>query len=904
MCRLDSNRVGLTSNWQHSSFTEQVMLPGTLEENKKGRYVTQASTLFLNQTYKYEGPAWFKKEIELPASWKNKQVILFLERTKATRVWIDGKPVGQSALLSAPHVYQLPAQLLPGKHTLTIMVDNTPALFPVGGSHALSEHTQTNWNGIIGKMYLQAANYLTIKWMKVTPDVKNRAAQVQLCIENATAQNEKIRIELQATAFNTPTKQAVAPMAFEVDAVPHDTIFTFYYPLGRHALLWSEYTPALYRLTASLRSNNQLHDNITTSFGLRSFKAAGTQFRINDVVTFLRGNNETCVFPLTGYPPTDTASWRRLYRITKQYGINHYRFHSYTPPAAAFEAADAEGMYIQTELPNWATLTEKDTARTEFLFTEGRAILDAYGNHPSFVLFTLGNELEGDKTVHNKLVADLRKYDSSRLYAHGTNAFFVDPFPGKTDDFWVTMRTGKETPGRTFDVRASFAATEDTGNGIINATPPSTIRNFSTALRGIQLPVIGHETGQYQICPDYAEMWRYTGILRPLNFEVFKKRLANAGMAGQAKDLFRASGMLTALLYREEIEMAFRTPGFAGFQLLGLQDFPGQGTALVGLLNAFMENKGLISPVAFRRFNNDVVVQLLMNKYTWANNETFTAQVQVVNYSAVDIARKTLNWRIVTAGNKREVAAGKLPVAMATKGKINVLGTIRFPLRTISKAEKLLMRLEIAGTTYQTEYPVWVYPDSVDLTVPARLTIATGLDEEVIENLNKGGRVLLFPDHKKIEQKSVGGQFISEFWNWLMFKGATERNNRKVSAGTLGILTNPNHPLFRYFPTEYHTNWQWWSIAKNARPLILDRTSHSYRPIVQVIDNIDRNHKLGMIFECKAGKGRLLVCMANLPALTNKPEARALYYSMLQYAGSEQFDPQYQISVNELKKLL
>ncbi|WP_207513668.1 sugar-binding domain-containing protein [Longitalea luteola] len=893
--RLDSMNVGLAQHWQDSLFKEVLRLPGTLEENKQGVYVTQPVTQYLNQTYKYTGPAWYKKEIEIPESWKHKQVALFLERTKATQVWIDGKWIGRASILSAPHVYDLTGNLSPGKHTITILVNNTPALFPVGGSHALSEHTQTNWNGIIGRMYLEAAGALKINWIKITPDVKNKEALVQIRLQGANAAHKKLWLQLQATAWNTSLKHAAAPRSFPIAVNSGDTILSFRYPLGPRALLWNEYSPALYRLTATLRSDNHTLDKLMTNFGLRSFKPVGTQFRINDVVTFLRGKNESCVFPLTGYPPTDMAHWRKLYRTAKQYGINHFRFHSYTPPAAAFEAADVEGIYIQAELPNWADLTGKDTTQIAFQYQEGCAILDAFGNHPSFVMCTLGNELAGNNTIHEKLVADLRNYDGRRLYAYGTNAFYNDPAPGKTDDFWVTMRTGKESAARTFDVRGSFAATEDTGNGIINSVLPSTLRNFSAAIRGVQLPVIGHETGQYQIYPDYKEMACYTGVLRPLNFKIFRERLQAAGMGDQADSFCKASGMLTALLYREEIEMAFRTPGFGGFQLLDLQDFPGQGTALVGLLNAFMENKGFVAPAEFRRFNNDVVVQLLMEKYTWANNETFAADMQVVNYSPQDMKGKTLRWSVVTANDSRVLTSGKMPMALIEKGKINPSGKIVFPLNKILKAAKLEVRLEIENTPYRSAYPVWVYPDNASVVVPAGVTIATQLDDQLIEKLNKGARVLLFPDHKAVEQKTVGPQFISEFWNWLVFKGVTERSNRKVSAGTLGILTKPDHPLFRDFPTEFHSNWQWWSITKNARPLILDSTNRSFRPIVQVIDNIDRNHKLGMIFECKAGKGRLLVCMANLPALLHRPEARCLYHSMLRYVYSGLFDPKDQI---------
>ena len=900
--KLDPTNIGITENWQNHIFKEIVNLPGSLEENGKGKKVEQTSSKFLNQTWQYIGAAWYQKEIVIPSTWKDKQLQLFLERTKVTQVWIDNQFVGGSTLLSAPQVYNLSKKLTPGKHILTIMVNNSPQLVAVGGSHALSEHTQTNWNGIIGKMYLEAAaDQLHINWIKVATDVKQKVANVQVSIRNLNPIQQRVVVELQAKPLGNKSTVLIKPIKVKLNLKSPDTLLNITYPLGKDALLWNEYHPNLYNLTVNLHHKNRVKDQVSTNFGLREFKAVGTQFKINEVITFLRGKNESCIFPLTGYPPMETAAWQRLYRIAKTYGINHYRFHSYTPPAAAFEAADREGIYIQAELPNWKNYAVKDTFHTNFQYLEGKAIADAYGNHPSFVMFTLGNEHAGEESIPNQMVKDLRNHDHRRLYANGSNAFYDQPKPGANDDFWVTMRTGKESPTRTSDVRGSFATTEDVGNGILNSWKPSTRYNFSSAISGFKLPIIGHEMGQFQIYPDYKEMSLYKGILRPLNFGIFKERLEKAGMGDQAADFFRASGKLTALLYREEIEMALRTPGFGGFQLLDLQDYPGQGTALVGLLNAFMENKGLITPEEFRMFNNDVVIQLLMDRYIWTNNQTYQADVQLVNYSDQNIRDKELNWSVITAADK-ELASGQIVVKHAPNGQINPLGQISFPLNAVSTAEKLEIKLSVPGTSYQAIYPVWVYPN-ISAKSTTNVKVVKDLDQHTLDELNKGGRVLYFPDHAKIKDKSVGPQFIAEFWNWLVFKGAAENVKRPVSAGTLGLLTDPGHPIFNNFPTEFHTNWQWWSIVKNARPLILDKTNAGYRPIVQVIDNIDRNHKLGLIFEFKTGKGKLLVCMANLPGIIDQPEACQLYNSLLEYAESDEFNPQESISPIKLKEL-
>lgn len=901
----DPANNGINSNGQQIHFEEEVTLPGSMAENKKGEPLQQHSSHALNPLYKYVGAAWYQKEITIPASWKDKQVQLFLERTKVTRVYVDGNFVGGSSILSAPQVFDLTGILTPGRHTITIMVSNDPKLVRVGSSHAVSDDTQTNWNGIIGQLYLEAANAIMIDKVRIHPDVPNKQVQVQVSIRNQKKTPQRVTIVVQAKSWNSAAAHVVKPLQWTVDLKKDDTVIHVAYPMGNNVQLWSEYHPALYQLILQMRSGKELLDEQTYHFGMRRFVAAGTQFRINDVVTFLRGKNDGCIFPLTGYPAMDTAAWRRLYRIAKSYGINHYRFHSYTPPAAAFLAADVEGIYIQSELPLWANLYATDTITRNYQCEEGKAIFDAYGNHASFVMFTLGNELTGEPAVHNQLVRDLRAYDGNRrLYAYGTNAFYADPRPGDADDFWVTMRTGKESPARECDVRGSFATTEDVSNGIINTYPPSTRRNFAGAIAGIRLPVIGHETGQYQVYPDYRELPLYTGVLKPHNLEMFKKRLFDAGMGDQAAAFFEASGKLSALLYREEIEMAFRTPGLAGFQLLDLQDYPGQGTALVGLLNAFMDSKGLISPETFRTFNNDAVLQLLMDRYTYTNSDTFTAAIQLVNYRPRNIHNKILEWRMVKAGSDAIIASGKLPVQHAACGKINYLGQIVVPLQKVTAAAKLEIRLQVPGAGLQTEYPVWVYPSDIAIKVPSSITVATQLSEAVVQTLTAGGKVLLFPDHQQLMNKTVPPQFISEFWNWRIFKGGAERNKRPVSAGTLGILTDPKHPLFNAFPTEFHTNWQWWSITTQARPLILDSTNRKFRPLVQVIDNIDRNHKLGIIFESAVGKGKLLVCMADLPALQDKPEARQLYYSILQYMTSRAFEPPYKMELSELNKLL
>ena len=142
----------------------------------------------------------------------------------------------------------------------------------------------------------------------------------------------------------------------------------------------------------------------------------------------------------------------------------------------------------------------------------------------------------------------------------------------------------------------------------VNAKPPETMTDYRDFVEQHKnAPVVSHEIGQWCVYPNLDEMTKYTGLLKARNFEIFQDQLERNGMLNQAHDFLMASGKLQALLYKEDIESALRTPGFGGFQLLDLHDFPGQGTALVGVLDPFWDSKGYITAEQYRRFAGPIV---------------------------------------------------------------------------------------------------------------------------------------------------------------------------------------------------------------------------------------------------------------------------------------------------------
>ncbi len=902
---MDSAQVGMDKNWFAAPLPETVQLPGTMDENDKGiPNENHNETMRLSREKTYEGWAWYQKEVTIDDSWNDKEIFLTLERTKPSKVWVDRNFIGENSTILSAQKYNLTSALTRGKHTLTILVNNGENSVPDGikGSHAWTEHTQTNWNGIIGEIKIEATAKSYINSLDITPDTEHREAITTVSIYSNDTATPEVKIRLKAALWNSLEKHNVSGKTYNINLHPGLNRVVLRYPVGEKMRLWSEFSPSLYNLTAELITKEGT-DNLQADFGFRKFSTSGTQFTINEIITFLRGEHNACVFPLTAYPPMDVESWRKVFQTAKSYGINHYRFHSWTPPNAAFEAADTEGIYMQPELPFWGSLKESDTSGlNEFLINEGENILEEYGNHASFVMFALGNELSGSQEQMRKMVNHFRSLAPEKLFAFGSNNYLGTRGQAEGEDYFTTCRVGADTDTTySTHTRASFSFADAWDGGYINGRYPSTDLNYAGAISKCTVPVIGHEIAQYQVYPNFDEIKKYTGVLKPWNLEIFKQRLEAAGMGEQADDFFKASGALSALCYRADIEMALRTPGFGGFQLLDLQDFPGQGTALVGLLDAFMESKGLITAEEFSHFCNRIVPLLVMEKYCWANNEPFKAEIEVANYSQTDLENQRITWLLKNAGG--EIIASGSANKTIPQGELLKFASVEQSLSEIDSPQKLILQIQLEGTGYQNSYPVWVYPEIKNVDIPSELFISDALNVKTLNQLKAGGKVLLFPEHDKYKAFTVGGLFTTDYWNYKMFKGISERIGKPVSPGTMGILTEPEHPLFQSFPTEFHSDWQWWPIVKESRPYILDSAPEGYKPLVQVIDNIERNHKLGLVFEFAVGEGKLLVCMSDLKAVQDKPEARQLYQSMLNYINSDDFQPETKISVQDLNKL-
>lgn len=900
--QLDTAGAGIAPDWLTKSCTDSLFLPGTTDMGKKGTYNTDMTlTTSLSREYVFEGKALYTKQVDIPEEWDGTSVRLVMERTKPTTIWIDGKEVGANNDISTAQQYDLSSYLFPGTHTVAILVDNGKQAVPekvYGSSHAYSASTQTNWNGIIGDFYLESVPLCGIDDIQLYPDVAKKVVTARVTLRNPDKGAGKGILSFYAEAWNTDKQHKTPVQTVEVDWTKPEQELEL--ALGDKALLWSEFTPSLYRFSVSLKTDQSV-DTEQATFGLRDFKTKGRQFTMNGKTTFLRGKHDACVFPLIAHTAMDVETWRHYFQVAKQYGINHYRFHSWCPPEACFEAADIEGIYLQPELPIWGNIDIDDTELCDYLLKEGRNLHRAYSNHASFVMFGLGNEMSGEEGLA-MLIQTFKKEDNRHIYSSGSNNYLG--FKGKqaNEDYFTTCRVGREGDKQfNTHARASFSFADAYDGGYLNHAYPNSEMDFSSANVLCDVPIISHETGQFQVYPNYEEIKKYTGVLKPRNFEIFKKRLEEAGMINLAYDFMMASGKWSALLYRADIEMNLRTPEWGGFQLLDLQDYPGQGSAYVGILDAFMESKGLIAPEEWRHFCSEVVPLFCTEKFCWTNDEALTGEVEIANYSESDLNSKQLSWTL-TDSKQQVLDKGVLPLQVK-QGELAKVGTLKPAIASVRKAEKVTLALSIDGTPYRNDYSLWIYPAADKEVAPSEDICVTDDLDAHLKYLTEGGKVLWFPSKDKHKDQTVGGLFQTDYWNYRMFRTICENLDRPVSPGTLGILTDPGHPALADFPTEFHTNWQWFPIIKQSYPMILDRLSDDYRPIVQVIDNVERNHKLGLLFEFKVGNGKLLVCMSDLKAVQDKPEARQFYRSILEYMESSAFAPSYSLSAKDLQDL-
>ena len=741
---------------------------------------------FLTPERHYVGEAWYRRQVYIPKSWNDQRITLFLERPHIeTTLYVNGKEAGHQTSLSVPHHYDVTKLIQTGaSNEIVIRVYNGIENVGVGqDSHSVTDHTQGNWNGIVGRMELTAQKrHLRIKSVKVVPDVQKREARIEVKLENHVKAGiliDEYYIYAEATPINSRKKATSlkSETLLATRSTMHLTI-----PMGDQMQTWDEFSPVVYRLTV-YAGNNKGDDVYETQFGMRDIAIDGTQFLINGRPLYLRGTVENCCFPETGYPPTDIQSWMKVFRKCREYGINHVRFHSYCPPEAAFAAADVCGIYLQPEGPSWpnhGVKLRRGQVIDQYLLDESKRIVDTYGHHPSFVMMAAGNEPAGDWVAYgNDWVREMHQYDSTKVYCAASVG------GGWAWDSGSQYHVKGGARGLDWDRHAPQSIDDYSEQIRFPRNYKDTQPNHS--------PIIAHEQGQWCAFPDLSEIPQYSGCAyKAGNFEIFRDLLKANGMENMAQKFLMASGNLQTLCYKYEIERNLRTPNYAGFQLLSLNDYSGQGSAIVGPLNVFWREKPYTSAKQWRQFCRALVPLARFPRFLYTTLDTLDIDITAYNALQAQLNGATVKYTIEYAPqsnvngsssstDKRDGSSSSpskkfpsplgegLGVRLEAKGSMtkeenpNVysssiasgvftcdipigkdlpLGTIRQSLANIQAPAKLTLTVTIADIA-DNQWDFWVYPPPLAEPEKQNILLTDTLDQKALKTLQKGGKVLL-----------------------------------------------------------------------------------------------------------------------------------------------------------------
>ena len=904
---LDRKDAGLGEKWFNQKLADKIKLPGILEQQGYGDEISASTPWvlslydhfwFLRADYAaytnagsvkvpflcqperhYVGAAWYQRDIEVPKNWDGKRVTLFMERPhwKST-VWLDHKEIGSDLSLCVPHEFDF-GLMSSGKHHLTVRVDNRMILPYRLDAHSVSDSLDNAWNGIIGKIELRATPPVWIEDVQVFPNFETKTVSARVHIENSSGKDQEVELHATVGLKSEPVRSGIFPGTNISMMIPNQGT-NFEIKLRCLPQIWDEFhpNPQVFALFINSGDKKKEIDLVLKPFGLRDFHAESNQFILNGNPIFFRGTHFGGDFPVTGYPPTDVASWKKIFQTCKNYGLNHMRFHSWCPPEAAFDAADELGFYLQIECGMWNEFSPGGAMEKQ-LYSETERIIRDFGNHPSLMLVSASNEAHGNwKPVLTQWVKHFREEDPRHLYTPDTGWGLIDstsqPINGGAD-YLLQGRMGL-SPLR--GQRGWFGS------------------DFSEATAGATAPIIGHEVGQWVAYPDFDVIKEFTGFMRPENYEIFRDSAKAHGVLEQNKEFAHASGRFQVACYKEEIEASLRTPGMSGVQLLDLHDYTGQGTALVGVLDPLWNSKGYTTPEEFRTFCNAVVPLARVTQRVLTTADKLEAPVEVANFSASALTNAECSWEIRDAkGNP--VDHGSFPAATIPIGKNFALGKISANLSKLPApaAYQLIVhvrpmsldpKMPLPFSEFKNNWNFWLYPGHIADSVPPEILVTSSWDAAE-QKLSAGGKVLFFPRNADLDWSSPPLARTPVFWNALM--GPTW-------ARMLGLWCDTKHPALAEFPTEANCDWQWTELLRNTRAVNLDHLPKNLRPIVSAIDDWNRNYKLGLIFEARVATGKLLVCAADLNGNTS-PVAQQLRRSLLDYMVGAKFAPKTEISV-------
>jgi hypothetical protein len=294
----------------------------------------------------------------------------------------------------------------------------------------------------------------------------------------------------------------------------------------------------------------------------------------------------------------------------------------------------------------------------------------------------------------------------------------------------------------------------------------------------------------------------------------------------------------------------------------------------------------------FRQFSGATVPLARLKDRVYTTEDTLHAVVEVAHYGPAPMKETRSWWRIETVAGKR-IAGDNFPPLAIPRGKNISLGNVSVDLQRFDAPAQLRLVVEIQGdakAVFRNSWNFWLYPAKLDSSAPVGVLVTSAWGEAE-SKLAAGGKVLFLPKAADLDATDPKLTTVPIFWNHLMNPNGTT---------FLGLLVDSKHPALVGFPTETNCDWQWVDLFSDTRAVNIDELPHTLEPIVQPIDDWNRNLRLAALYECSVGPGKLMVCSFDLDA--RRAGAPALRRSVLDYMASDRFRPVAAVPAEELRR--
>lgn len=864
--RLDPDDQGGNERWFTEQFSvDPFQLPGTTAENKIGRKLdrniekawTKDAVASFREHDSYRGVLWLQREVVLEEVPDGPLYVFFERILGRSEVWINGEYISKEDSMSTPHEHMIPYEKCAGKSfVLTVKIDNRNHHHLGELASGYTDQTQTFWCGIVGKLLL--TTHVLENRATVYFDTDTRLLHVHIkdiSDADVTIKNKQNQV-VEVTTYEKQSSTNGVHISMNIKNESH----------------WNECTTDYYIAEIVTKRGG-----IQKPIGIVDLATKGKHFTVNNQRIFLRGTLDCAIFPQTGYPPTDQESWREIMGEIKACGLNHIRFHSWCPPEAAFLVANELGIYLMPEGPFWLDEWFDNSVgdyeeHYSFIEHECKRIIETYGHHPSFCFFAVGNELHGDFPFLAKILSDERFKQQeilTTITANTTN--LLRDFYEGADDFFIGVEYEKR------GLR---------GNRFLDEQTIGTNFNYENSLDIIPVPTIAHEIGQYASYPDLTEIDRLNGVLSATNLLAITHDLERNGLAELANDFLIDSQKTAYEMYKNEVESMVRSDSLAGYQLLGLQDYPGQNTAMVGFLDSSWEQKGVIEREKIYQIYGPVIPMIELEKRVFESDESIRFHYGIRN-DCLQPLDGTLIILLKDESGIIQEEQIELPKMMSG---YRVLGERSWQLpsfeQTGLKAYTFAAIFQSEKGQFTNEWSIWVDHSTFDVT-PYDYMSTNQLTSQVIEDVSAGGTRILHVEPQYFDA-TIQGNYFPVFWSPVFF----------TSSDSVGTHIEKEHPLFTHFATERFASMQWKELLEDAVHFPWKQAGG----IVQTVPNFFNHEIRTYVAEVKIGKGKLIISGFSDSTYTvaQKSFQKALY----QYALSNECQPRIQVEVEEIRTLL